>query len=114
MLSASDGFLGLNSPMRFRFNWAHLTGRCWLVEKGGEFGDGLFLCLKKLFSSIWVFPKIGVPQNGWFITENPIKMDDLGDTTPYFWIHPYTFFCILHWIISWCARGCISKYLYCI
>ena len=25
-----------------------------------------------------MFPKIGVPQNGWFITENPIKMDDLG------------------------------------
>ena len=22
--------------------------------------------------------EIGVPQNGWFITENPIKMDDLG------------------------------------
>jgi len=21
-----------------------------------------------------VFPKIGVPQNGWFIMENPIKM----------------------------------------
>ena len=27
---------------------------------------------------IWVFPKIGVPQNGWYIMENPIKMDDLG------------------------------------
>ena len=27
---------------------------------------------------IWVFPKIGVPQNGWFIMENSIKMDDLG------------------------------------
>ena len=30
------------------------------------------------FRLIWVFPKIGVPQNGWSIMENPIKMDDLG------------------------------------
>ena len=36
---------------------------------------------------IWVFPKIGVPQNGWFM-ENPIKMDDLG--YHYFRKHPYT------------------------
>ena len=27
---------------------------------------------------IWMFPNIGVPQNGWFIMENPLKMDDLG------------------------------------
>ena len=25
-----------------------------------------------------MFLKIGVPQNGWFIVETPIKMDDLG------------------------------------
>ena len=27
---------------------------------------------------ILVFPKIVVPQNGWFTMENPIRMDDLG------------------------------------
>ena len=33
---------------------------------------------KKYNIYIWVFPEIGVPQNGWFIMENPINMDDLG------------------------------------
>ena len=29
-------------------------------------------------SKSWVFPNIGVPDNGWFIVEHPIKVDDLG------------------------------------
>ena len=33
---------------------------------------------ESFFEFIWVFPKIVVPQNGWFIRENPIKTDDLG------------------------------------
>ena len=31
-----------------------------------------------MYIYIWGVPKIMVPQNGWFIMENPIKMDDLG------------------------------------
>jgi len=40
-----------------------------------EFGGGFLLVVN---TGIWVFPKIGVSQNGWFLRENPMKMDDLG------------------------------------
>ena len=42
-------------------------------------GSGaLFLVISFSGKQKWVFPKLGVPQNGWFIMENLIKMDDLG------------------------------------
>ena len=43
-----------------------------------------------LSMNIWVFPKIEVPQNGWFLMENPIKMD--GCRVPPFWKHLYFLF----------------------
>ena len=37
-----------------------------------------WLMISLLNMVLWRFPKLGVPQNGWFVVEKPIKMDDLG------------------------------------
>ena len=47
---------------------------CQCQRQPGQQDPGETL-VKHLFG---VFRKIGVAQNGWFIMENPIKMDDLG------------------------------------
>ena len=44
-------------------------------------------CIQENVVSKWVFPKIMVPKNGWFIMENPIKIHDLGGYHD-FWKHP--------------------------
>ena len=58
------------------------AGRYILTSIGRKIGIMVYEIIP-----IWWFPKIGVPQNGWFIMENPIKMDDLG--YHYFRKHPY-------------------------
>ena len=60
---------------------------------------------------IWVFPKIGVPQNGWFIMENPIKMGWFGGTHIFgnFWkhlFHPRGF--------SWNSHGLLLLFPCCL
>ena len=44
---------------------------------------------------IWVFPKIGVPQDGWCIMETLWKWKICG--YPYFWKHPYCYFGQISW-----------------
>ena len=54
----------------------------WLLKRGrfhrGLSGGGSLGMVHVIINPIWVFPKIGVPQNGWFRMENLIKMNDLG------------------------------------
>ena len=66
------------------------------------FGQGAHFCrgssgLKAPLGHKWRFPKMVLPQNGWFIMENFIKIADLG--VPLFWETP-------KW---WLGRGTKSQ-----
>ena len=72
--------------------WAKKAGLHWwrLDEMGRASTEvGCFFFHQFDVSVIWVFPKIVVPQNGWFTMETPIKMDDLGGKPTIFRKHPY-------------------------
>ena len=64
---------GRDSSDLFRF--APLQSKLGQVRLVGE---SLIFRKERFPREVWVFPKMGVPQNGWFIMENPIKMDGLG------------------------------------
>ena len=74
--------MATNNPLRTTTKVHHLWPKCgknWGLNRDKRRKDDLdALNSRDMLVSKWVFPNIGVPQNGWFIMDNLIKMDDLG------------------------------------
>ena len=90
-LQSGSDWIGFEKHQRLTSCWGYLHPKRqksftkWLgsnrvTRSQGKFAEknGKDVQIKICKNWKWVFPKIMVPQNGWFIRENPIKMDDLG------------------------------------
>ena len=75
-------FLGFSSDSRKAFATKQTSPRLGDLQLRMDANDGKLKSLSEVgavgIGDTWVFPKIGVPQNGWFRMENPIKIHDLG------------------------------------
>ena len=87
--------LGKGFPIwRIIFQWgcSHQLGISWVWKKKWWESDlrheSMFTLLDHFLyvsTNIWVFPKLGVPQNGWFIMENPNLGVPLFTETPIYY-----------------------------
>ena len=79
------GYLSGNKEDVYYIQYTSICGKKWETQMNAprisitiSLVESMKLKLPSWQISNMVFPKIGVPQNGWFTMENSIKMDDLG------------------------------------
>ena len=75
LTQTSMAFARLHNGSPFWLNNSRVEGLAFISSPKIPQNPIQLTTLPKL---IWGFPKIQVPQNGWFTMENPIEMDDLG------------------------------------